>query len=208
MNEAPGRGLRLPQTLPLGAGKEQARKVSEEWNTIDAVHEEVHLRGLVDHEQPQYACPELTADMLTTTDSKSYTETYAQLLAWFSYASEVFAVVQSTILQLENMRDILGAESRRNARELQTGPKKITKEELGDRLLLNPEYQDVLKKLQRFEQAKLLYQAKVESIERSLRVISRQVEIRRLDMEQHRTGTGIGNRGFAGQNRFGMPERG
>lgn len=207
MNDSGGKNLRLPQTLPLGAGKAQAQKVSESWNTVDQVQEEVHLRGLVDHEQPQYQCPELTADMLTTQDSKSYTETYAQLLSWFTYATEVYAVVQSTILQLENMKDILGAESRRNALEtIQEGRKKPTKEEFADRLLLNPEYQEVLKKLQRFQQAKLLYQAKVESIERSLRVISRQVEIRRLDMEQHKTQSGIGNRGPMGYSRFGAPE--
>lgn len=207
MNESSGRNLRLPQTLPLGAGREQAQKVSEAWNTVDSVQEEVHLRGLVDHEKPAFVCPELTADMLTTTDSKSYTETYAHLLSWFTYATEIYAVVQATILELENIKDILGAESRKNAREIHEGTKKKpTKEELADRLLLNPEYQDVIKKLQRFQQAKLLFQAKVESIERSLRVVSRQVEIRRLDMEQNRTQTGIGNRGPMGYSRFGAPE--
>lgn len=194
--------LRLPQTLPIGAGQEKTKKVLQDWDTIDQVQEEMHLKGLIAKDAPVYACPELTQEMLTTTNSASYTETYAHLLAWFGYASDIYALVQATVLQYKNMLDVLAAEGRRIARE--TNEKKLSVSELEDRLLLNPEYQEVMHKLQRFQQAELMYKAKVESIERSLRVVSRQVEIRRLDLEQNRTGANMPGRNFTGGGRFGQ----
>lgn len=206
MNE--GKNLRLPRTMPIGPGQAAAQTVSQKWDTADDVEAELHMKGFKAREKPVADCPELTEEMLTTTDSKSYTETYALLLAWFGYSSELYARVQADVLQFKNMRDILAAEGRKVAREIHEGTKKPTKEELEDRLLLNPEYQDVMLKMQRYQQAELLFKAKVESIERSLRVISRQVEIRRLDMEQTKTGANMPGRGFqpggyTGGGRFG-----
>lgn len=208
MNE--GKNLRLPRTLPLGAGQEVAKTVAQKWDTIDDQLADMHMKGFISRDAPTFACPEITADMLTTTDSKSYTETYAHLNAWFGYVSEIYAQVQASVLQFKNMRDILEAEGRKVSRALAgdegDGVKKTkgpTKEELNDRLLLNPEYQDVMLKLQRYQQSELLFKAKVDSIDRSLRTISRQVEIRRLDQEQNRTGGNMPGRNFTGGGRFG-----
>ena len=186
-----GRSLRLPRTHPLGAGEEQTKTLQQHWNTVDIVEEEIKQQGLSEHPRPQVACPELDVDTLTGTDSRSYTELYVHLLAWFAYTSELLAQVQARVLQYENMQDILAAQTRKEARDLSdaAGVKKPTVEELKDRLLLNPEYLEVMRQLQHYQQSKIMLDKKVESIERSLRVISRQVEIRRLDIEQNRTAT-------------------
>lgn len=207
-----GRNLRLPATLPLGPGQEVSKTVSQKWDTIDDQLADMHVRGLVSRDPPQQACPELTSDMLTTTDSKSYSETYALLNSWFGYVSEVYAQVQATVLQLENTQEILEAEGRRVARTIageEGSGKKTkgpTKEELSDKLLLNPEYQEVKLKLQRYKQSQLLFKAKLESIERSLRVVSRQVEIRKLDQDQTRIGSNMPGRNFTGGGRFGRDD--
>lgn len=204
------KNLRLPRTLPIGAGEEQKKTVVQHWDTVDRVETEIHDKGLVDHPKPQFVCPELTTDMLTTQDTRHYTETYVHLLAWFSYSSELLAQVQSRILQYKNMLDILAAEGRKVARDQieAAGLKKMTVKEFEDRMLLNAEYQEVLHKLQQYQQAEITLSAKVESVERSLRVISRQVEIRRLDLEQTKTSGAIANRGVLGHNRWGAPEGG
>lgn len=208
MNE--GKNLRLPRTLPLGPGQETTKTVTQKWDTIDEQLEDMHVKGLISRDAPQIACPELTAEMLTTQDSKSYSDTYALLNAWFGYISEIYAQVQATVLQLENTQEILEAEGRRITRTLageEDGAGKKTKgptkEELADKLLLNPEYQEVKLKLQRYKQSQLLFKAKLESVERSLRVVSRQVEIRRLDQDQNRTGANMPGRNFTGGGRFG-----
>ena len=192
-----GRNLRLPRTLPLGAGEEQKNTIQQQWGTAELVEMDIAQKGLKDKPQPLFDCPELDVNCLTGPDSKQYTESYVHLLAWFNYSSELLGKVQIRVLQYENMLDILSAQTRRQARDMTeaTGHKKPTAEELQDRLLQNPEYLAVLHELQRYKQAKIVLEKKVEGIERSLRVVSRQVEIRRLDLEQTRTSANMPGRG-------------
>lgn len=180
--------LKLNKRLPIGVGAEQASEIQQQWDTADESEGEVIGFGLVDHPIPPFKCPELDVDTLTTLDSRMYTEAYVQLLAWFAYASELLAKVQARVLQYDQMQDILTAQTRTRQREISRAtPGRVTAEELRDQLLTNPEYQDITLQLQRFKQRKMLLDAKVENIERSLRVISRQVEIRKLDIEQTKT---------------------
>ena len=188
-------GLNLRGNLPLGVGAARSQSIREKWDTVDESDARVINSGLVDHPKPEFVCPDLTADALTTTDSWSYTETYVHLLGWSTYANELRAQVQARILQFENMKDIVTAQTRTLQRELaKASGKKPSSEELEDILLTNPEYLEVLLELQKLKQSKMLLDAKVESIDRSLRVISRQVEIRKLDVEQGRTGAAMPSR--------------
>lgn len=195
-----GKSLQLPRTLPMGPGQEAKKTISQKWDTIDDQLEEMHAKGFVSRDPPPEACPELTSAMLTTTDSQSYSDTFARLNAWFGYVSEVYAEVQARVLQYENIKDILEAEGRRINRELnQSETKKPTVQELADRLLLNPEYQEVMILLQRYKQSKMLFAAKVDSIERSLKTVSRQIEVRKLDQENTRVGSNLPSRNRWGQ---------
>lgn len=202
-----GHGIRLPRTLPLGVGEEQKKSIEQKWDTVMEVEADIERKGLIDHKQPLETCPELSADILTGPDSKQYTETYALLNAWFNYTSELLAQVKARVLQYENMQSVLEAQTRQVAKNTSQagGVKKPSEAELKERLLLNPEYLDVTHKLQRHQQAKILLEAKVDGIERSLRLISRQVEIRKLDMEQTRTVSNMPGRNFSGRGRFGDP---
>jgi hypothetical protein len=188
-----GKNLRIPRTLAIGVGEEQKKQVQEKWNTADEVEVGIREAGFPDHNTPSFACPELDVHLLTSPDSKQYTETYAQLLSWFTYASEKLAQIQVRLLQYENMQDVMAAQTRQAAREQsdQSGNKKPTAEEMKDRLLRNPEYLEITRTLQRYQQGKIVMSAKVESLERTLRLISRQIEIRRLDIEQGRTGAAM-----------------
>lgn len=201
-----GKNLRLPDGLPLGAGREQTQAVTKTWNTVDIVLEEMELRGLGQKDQPVFQCPELDVEVLTTNDSRHYSQTYAELLAWFGYVSTIHAEIKARVLQYKNMQRVLAAQSKKTQRDVKTGVKKPTKDELEEALLLNPEYQQVTLELQRHEQANFLYDAKVDNIERSLRLISRQIEVRRLDIEQTRTQDGMTNRGPMGYSRLGRPQ--
>lgn len=207
-----GSNIRLPRTLPLGAGEGETQNIKTHWDTAGAVERELESKGLVPYTQPVETCPELTAEVLTSPDSRKYTETYVKLLSWYNYSSELLAQVRVQVIQYENMQSILDAQTRKvaKAQSEAAGGKKPAEAELQQRLLLNPEYLEVTRDLQRFQQAKICLDAKVEGLERSLRLISRQVEIRRMDLEQTRTGAAMPARGrFEGehppvpQNRFG-----
>lgn len=199
MRTLTGSNIRIPRTLPIGAGEEKTTAIRQHWDTIAGVESEIAEKGLADHARPNEVCPELTAAILTGPDSKQYTEVYVLLNSWFSYMGELLAQVKARVVQYQNMQSILEAQTRKAAKEIATsaGVKKPSEAELNERLLLNPEYLEVTHELQKYQQAKIVLDAKVDNIERSLRLISRQVEIRRQDIEQQRTGAGL-----PGRNRF------
>lgn len=197
------RNLFLPASLPMGAGQQQQQQLEQSWDTVEHIHNEVRAMGFTDLPSPEYECPELTPDKLTTTDSRSYTETYAHLLGWFNFASEKLSEVQARVLQYENMIDVLTAQTRRTAATIaKNAGTKMTVEERHDNLLLNPEYQEISLKLQKYKQAKILLTAKVDGLERSLRVVSRQVEIRRLDQDTSKVVSNMPSRQPVPSGRF------
>lgn len=203
------KNLRLPRALAIGAGEEQKSAILSHWNTADSVEEDIERKGFKDKTEPDFECPEIDLETLTGPDNRQYTTMYVRLMAWFGYSSEMLGKTQVRILQYENMLDVLTANTRRQVREVTeaVGGKKPTAEALQDQLLANPEYLDVLRELQRYKQARILLEKKVENIERSLRLVSRQVEIRRLDIEQNKTSVGMPGRGNSRTNftpgRFG-----
>lgn len=203
-------GLTFKKRMPVGVGQEEAKSIRQHWDTIEQVESTIAGEyGILDKPQPRFECPELTTEQLTTPDSKSYTETYQKFQAWFEYYTEIKAKVQARVLQYENMLEVLSAQTRRQHRDIASnaGGKKLSAEEVKDLLTTNPEYQEILLELQRYQQTKLLVDAKVESIERTLRIISRQVEIRRLDIEQTKTSANMPGRNQRDPqtSRFGAP---
>ncbi len=177
------RTLNLPENLPIGVGAAEQTAIKTEWSTADTEIARFGAQGFLPFAQPQFACPTLSVDLLTTKSANDYTKAYVEILAWFTYASDILAQIEAHILELKNMRDILAAQTRRAARATVPGEKKPTAQEQEDRLLLSVEYQETLKELQKYEQGRLLFKARVDGIETSLRVISRQVEIRRQEIE-------------------------
>lgn len=199
-------GLQLGKKMPIGVGAQEAQSIQKRWDTASESDDRVIGTGLADHRQPSFTCPDLDTETLTTPDSRTYTETYVRILSWFSYASELLANVQIRVVQYENMIRILTAQTRRRQREVvANGGKKMTEEEMQDLLYTNPEYQDILLELQKYKQMKTLMEAKVESIERSLKVISRQVEIRKLDIEQQKNANNMPSRGVKRDPQTGYP---
>jgi len=165
-----GANIRIPRTLPLGAGEAKKQAIKQQWDTVGSVMAELEAKGLRDSPRPTEECPRLTADLLTGNDSRSYTETYVLLNAWFTYYTELQAQVRANIIQYENMQAVLAAQTRKIAKEINdnAGVKKPTEAELNERLLLNPEYLEVTLELQKYQQARLSIDAKVDGVNYSL----------------------------------------
>jgi len=186
-------GLRLPPTL--GVGQAQKTSIIEAWSTYKDVETDVTSR-IADAKLPTREYEEVSADTLSNPDSREYTENYAFYLGWFSYANEELAKVEARVLQYENIVEQVTAETRVQLRErAKVLGTKYTVEEMKDLLALTPEYKEALRELQVSQQERLLLKAKVERMDRSLRVISRQVELRKLDWETSQTGHNLQNRG-------------
>lgn len=190
-----GGGLALPSNL--GIGEAESQNVHQEWTSLDEQEQKLAAEGFSPMDTPTFMCPQITEDILTTADHKLYTTVYAQQLAWFNYASQNLSRAIAEILQVTNEMDVIEAKMRRGFREkMKIGGKeaKMTSEEMKDEILLNPRYTYLKLHHQQLSQYKIELSAYCEGIERGLKVISRQVEIRKMEMEQSRVN--IPNRGY------------
>lgn len=188
-------GLSIPSNLGVGETAEQS--VHQEWTSLDEQEEKLAFEGFSPMSTPDFGCPQITEEILTTSDNKLYTTVYAQQLAWFNYASQNLSRSVAEILQVTNEMDIIEARMRKGFRErMRVGGKesKMTSEEMKDEILLNPRYTYLKLHHQQLSQYKIELAAYCDGIERGLKVISRQVEIRKMEIEQNRVN--IPNRGY------------
>ena len=190
------RNLRLP--VNLGIGAQQKSEIAVRWATFEQVMETVHQLGLSDLVLPEYPVPSVDTQVLTAPDSLQYTELHTKLLSWWQPMAEMTAQIKAGVLQLENMLEEVEAATREALREeskLLPKQERYTAECLKDKVILNPEVTRVKRELQVVLQRKMLFEARLESLERALKLVSRQIELRKLDFEGSRVNSNMPGRG-------------
>jgi hypothetical protein len=190
--------LRVPAILGIDAQKQQS--IHGEWDTMTGVNQRMHDNGFEVQEQPNFSCPMVTEEDLTTTDNTRYSKNYARLLAWFNFADQLLAETNATLLGIENEMEFVAANLRKKMREQNQGksskdPSRFTAEQMNDEILLDEHHHELQIEQQRLTQMKLKISTNVNGLERGLRVTSRQVEIRKLELEAGRKGDGLPTRG-------------
>ena len=189
-------GLRVPSAVGLGVAAHRAVEV--EWDTLESAQAWLNGKGVsLAIKIPVMPEPTVTHVLLTGTDSAAYTEMYVGLNHWWGFYAEVLASVKVDLLQYENMIQVLEAQTRNQLREENNAKAKterMTAVEIADRVLLDPTIRPIRIEAQRAQQKATLIQAKLETVERNLKLVSRQVEIRRLDQEQSHTGANMPGR--------------
>ncbi len=199
MLRKPVTGLQLPTVSPP-----EQQKIHSTWDTIDKVEGEIAMKGFVPMDTPEFQCPQITPELLADADNKEYTTAYSQQNAWFNYASQVLAQVSSMLLQCENEMEMIDSRICSGLRrELKESGEKMSAKQMQDEVNLDPRYAEVRLQAQVYKQKKIQLSAFLDGIERGLRLISRQVEIRRMESDQNRTN--IPGREF---QRPGQPWRG
>jgi len=187
-----GGGLQIPQGLGV-----EGTKLAELKNTFTTnVEVEQYLRqlGIHDQMQPNFELPMVTVEVLTTTNSSEYTSLYARQLAWYNYLTPLLANVTVRLLQAKNILDVVEAEIKEGiSKENKILPKgdKMTVSEINTKVTIHPSYQDALLEVQKMTQYKARINAMAEVAERNMTVISRQVEIRRQEIEGNQREGGI-----------------
>lgn len=182
----------------IGISQSETGKVMSKFDTMPIVERDLSDMGLKDKHKPTFDIPEITAEVLNTTDNRDYTRIYAEQLAWFNYLAPLYAEVRSRLLQAENQRELVEANIKKGlldiGKEGVRGPKKPTAEEIRIEVLNDPTYQEIMLETQYRTQQKYQLDAWVEIIERNLRVISRQVEIKKIEIGGHQSESGIPQR--------------
>lgn len=207
----PQGGLQLPDMIAsVGAAKEAA--IHSNWDTYALAKDHVEMElGFPPPAEPQVSPPNITLQDLEA-NGKDYTDRYLALLHWFNYAQEKEAEAESWIIQFENEMKQIAATMREAMRERsgktnRAGERKAPPAaEMEDKIRLNERYLELNTQLQYHTHVKKLVQAKREGFEAKLKLMSRQVEIKRLDYEKtNRGGNMQGDRGIPTTNR---PPRG
>jgi hypothetical protein len=177
--------LRIPVTI--GIGESARNKIVDTFNTVEAVEEELHTQGIHERPKPAYECPEVSETDLTTVSYDQYSALYARLLGWYNYVQMPFAKVKSRVLEYENMLDRIAATIRTDlkATNRQFGKKseKLSESEIKDAILLDPNHTMISLELQKYQQHRIQIEAFMEMVSHSMKVVSRQIEIKKIEFE-------------------------
>lgn len=179
-----GPGLSLPKDV--GVSESTAKEVEDRWNTINRVNKKLQELGMQANEEPEISCPNVTAEALTTPDAQQYTVIYTAQLRWYNYSIRMLAGVKALKLQVDNEMSDIESERRTMFRELDEGKKdkeKMSATEMKDRINQDPHYRGLKMQAQELEQHEIHVKAWAESLERNLAVVSRQIELRKLEMQ-------------------------
>lgn len=178
---------------------QQTEMLARRWESVnDDASAEVYHMGFAPIQRPEFTCPILDPQMLTKADLHSYAETHARFLRWHGYAEYTFARIQSILLgikrqisQLESQLKVYYADYKNPA----TG----RTYSLDDRKNLaenNPRYVELLLDQTKFEEMKILMEPHVNSLSKSVALIGRHVELRKMDMENERLNSSLPSRGM------------
>jgi hypothetical protein len=192
-------GLSLPTNVGIGA-TEQA-KAHHQWDTSGEVLDRLKAEGFWTMDTPTFELPRITVDVLTTADNTMYSKVYAEQLAWFNYASQILAGAKIEVLQTKNEMDMIESKMRKQFRDsAKVNGIKPNEKDIQDEINIDTRYSELKLYGQKMEQYKIMLDTFSEGIERGLKVISRQVEIRKMEIEQ-------GNVNIPGRDNGRMPRR-
>ena len=179
-----GAGLSLPKDV--GVSESTAKEIEDRWNTIGGVDDKLRALGIHANNIPDVVCPVVTAEALTTPDANQYTVTYASQLRWYNYAIRILADVKALKLQVDNEMNDIESTKRTLYRELDEGKKdkeKMSATEMKDRINQDAHYKGLKLQSQELEQHEIKVKAWAESLERNLAVVSRQIELRKIELQ-------------------------
>lgn len=179
-----GLGLQLPPQKDVGISESEAQAAENAWSTIERVRARMDARGLLENPEPRVECPVVTAEALLTTDIREYTTVFAAQLRWYNYTVQLLADVRAVLLEVENAMEDIATSQRQNFRRMNDGKKKTDKiplNEMNDLIEQDPVYKTLKLQKQELTQEKLILEAKAETLERSLKTVSRQIENRKAE---------------------------
>lgn len=177
-------GLIVPPGL--GAARSALREIFARFATSDRVLDDLEKSGIKDPVKPQFDLPEVTVDALTTTNSRDYAELFAKQLAWFNYLTQTHALSKIMLLEAENILDLVEnaiKDALLEENKLRDKAEKMSAGEIATKVKVHPDYVEALEKAQEVKQYKLRLDAHVDVADRNMKVISREVEMKKIEAE-------------------------
>jgi|SRR5688572_6973676 len=179
-------------------------ELSKYWSGVhDEAEFELFHMGFPRMPKPQFTCPPLDPKALSNMDLVAYGEAHMRYVAWLNYAENTLAYVKSMLVGVKRQMDELHTRlkiSFGNTKNPHTG--RVFS--IDDRKTLaenNPRYVELLRERTKLESMKELMESHAHSYKESASVISRHIELRKLDIERQGVGNNLPGRGMYAQNR-------
>ena len=177
-----GGGLHLPEDV--GVGETAAAAIESRWDTIQSVDEYLVKQGMLPNSIPECTCPPVTAELLSTTNTAQYTTLFASQLRWKNYAGRLLADIRAHLLQINNEMSDIETDRRitfRKMNETKAKSDRISSDEMVDRINIEPRYRELKIQGQQMQQLRLKLEAWDEELDRNMKTISRQIEVRKTE---------------------------
>lgn len=176
-------GSLVTPTLVTTLAYEESQ-LREQWDTFDSVELELTKRGFSPIEQPKIIKPVITPDIIRTVDQNLYSDIYNALRAWYEYASNTLARIQSVMLSIKNEKKEYERVAKKSIIKdaiARGATKRPSKEVLKEMVEDTPRYRDLSIEEQKYEQQEILMTSYAKSLFSDMSFISRNVEIRKQD---------------------------
>lgn len=177
----------------------QTWELKKYWEgTHDEAEFEVHHMGFPRIQRPNYTCPTLDPKALSQMNLVQYAETHLRYVGWMNYAENNLAYVKSMLVGVKRQMEELS--NRLKVTYATTkNPSTGRPFSVDDRKLLadsNPRYVELLRERTKLESMKELSESQFSALEKTAAVISRHIELRKMDIESMRTGNNMPSRGM------------
>jgi hypothetical protein len=179
--------------------QDHTSQLAQYWEgSHDNAERELWHMGFERIRQPEFTCPVLDPKALTSADLSSYGELHARIQRWHNYAENTLAYVKSMLLGNERQMKQLVAQ----LKILYAGYKNPSTGKpygVDDRKMFaenNPRYVELLRQQTELEQKKILMESYCEGLSKSASLVSRHIELRKLDMGGDQQGHNMPSRGM------------
>ena len=191
-------GLVVPTNIGLSA--DEVRTLLSRFATLDRVQENLKKMGLeVDSNRPSSAPTPITAEVLNDTNSREYNRVYAEQLAWYNYLTPLYAQAKSALLQAQNQLDLVEAAETKRIIDINKNKTKsegkLTAAEIKTEVLNDGTYQETLLEVQQCKQHELQLAAYLEVVDRNMKVVSRAIEVKRIEFDGNNREANLGRGG-------------
>ena len=177
---------------PVGAGIQVEQEVHDLWNTFDAVECHLIKLGVQPVEKPNYPRPRLAPGLLESGSARDISDLQIKYGAWHSYIANLLGRVRALNTQVANEMTILTIRLKKDMVQnaLANKQRKPSDKQLEVDSKLDPRYQELMLQKQKLEQQIQLLEPHNNDLGRELRIVSRQVELRRQELEHLNPTTG------------------
>lgn len=175
------------------------KRLSQYWEGIhDEAEFEVRHMGFARVSKPNFTMPSLDPKALTNMDLVAYAETHIRFQAWLNYAENTLAYVKSMLIGVKRQMDEL-ANQLKVVYATTKNPMTGRVFSVDDRKLYaenNPRYIELLRDRTKLESMRELTESQFNSLSRDAALISRHIEIRKMDIEAHQRQNNMPGRGM------------